>query len=35
MKKYLNIIFQDKEVCNIRVDELTEKFNNSISSYFK
>ncbi len=30
----LNIKIQDKNVCNIRVEELTEKFNNSISSYF-
>ena len=30
----LNIKTQDKKICNIRVEELTEKFNNSISSYF-
>ena len=30
----LNIKIQDKNVCNIRVEELTKKFNNSISSYF-
>jgi phosphoribosylformylglycinamidine synthase len=28
-----NIKIQDKNICNIRVEELTEKFNNSISSY--
>ena len=27
------IKIQDKNICNIRVEELTEKFNNSISSY--
>ena len=30
----LNIKIQDKNICNIRVEELTEKFNNSISDYF-
>ena len=30
----LNIKIQDKNICDIRVEELTEKFNNSISSYF-
>ena len=30
----LKINIQDKNICNIRVEELTEKFNNSISSYF-
>ena len=30
----LNIKIQEKQICNIRVEELTEKFNNSISSYF-
>ena len=30
----LDITLQDKTICNLRVDELTEKFNNSISSYF-
>ena len=30
----LNIKIQDKNICNIMVEELTEKFNNSISSYF-
>ena len=29
----LDIKVQDKNICNIRVEELTEKFNNSISSY--
>ena len=33
-KEYLNIIVEDKELCNIRVDELTKKFNNSLSSRF-
>jgi len=32
--KNLNIKIRDKDICNIRVDELTEKFNNSISDYF-
>ena len=30
----LNIKIQEKQICNIRVEELTEKFNNSISDYF-
>ena len=30
----LKIKIQDKNICNIRVEELTEKFNNSISGYF-
>ena len=30
----LDITFQEKTLCNLRVDELTEKFNNSISSCF-
>ena len=30
----LKINIQDKIICNIRVEELSEKFNNSISSYF-
>ncbi len=30
----LNIKTQQKEICNIRVEELTEKFNNSISGHF-
>ncbi len=30
----LNITFQRKTLCNLRVDDLTEKFNNSISSCF-
>ena len=30
----LKIQIQDKNICNIRVEELTEKFNNSISGYF-
>jgi len=29
----LKIKIQDKNICNIRVEELTEKFNNSISSH--
>jgi len=31
----LNIKINEKNICNIRVEELTEKFNNSISGYFK
>jgi len=30
----LKIKIQDKNICNIGVEELTEKFNNSISDYF-
>ena len=30
----LDITLQDQTLCNLRVDELTEKFNNSISSCF-
>ena len=30
----LNIKIQDENICNIAVEELTEKFNNSISGYF-
>ena len=30
----LNIKIGDEEVCNLYVDELTKKFNNSISNYF-
>jgi len=30
----LKIKIQDKKICNVRVEELTEKFNNSISSHF-
>jgi len=30
----LKIKIQEKNICNIRVEELTEKFNNSISDYF-
>ncbi|WP_288262976.1 phosphoribosylformylglycinamidine synthase subunit PurL [uncultured Prochlorococcus sp.] len=30
----LNMKIQDKNICNIRVEELTKKFNNSISDYF-
>jgi len=30
----LKIKVQEKNICNIRVEELTEKFNNSISSHF-
>jgi len=30
----LNIKIQENNICNIRVEELTEKFNNSISGYF-
>ena len=33
-KDNLNITFEDKELCNLGVDELTKKFNNSISSHF-
>jgi len=30
----LKIKIQDKNICNIMVEELTEKFNNSISDHF-
>ena len=30
----LMIKIQDKNICDIRVEELTEKFNNSISGHF-
>jgi len=30
----LKIKIQDKNICNIRVEDLSEKFNNSISDYF-
>jgi len=30
----LNIQIKEKNICNIRVEDLTEKFNNSISDYF-
>jgi phosphoribosylformylglycinamidine synthase len=30
----LIIKIKEKNICNIRVEELTEKFNNSISGYF-
>ena len=30
----LKINIQDENICNIRVEELSEKFNNSISGYF-
>ena len=30
----LKIKINEKNICNIRVEELTEKFNNSISDYF-
>ena len=33
-KGNLNISVENKELCNIRVDELSEKFNNSISIHF-
>jgi len=33
-KDYLNITSQNEEICNLRVDEITEKFNNSIPSSF-
>ena len=32
--KTLKIKIQDKNICNIMVEELTEKFNNSISDHF-
>ena len=30
----LNIKINEKQICNIGVEELTEKFNNSISDHF-
>ena len=30
----LKIKIQDKNICNIKVEDLTEKFNNSISAHF-
>ena len=30
----LKIDIQNIEICNIKVEELTEKFNNSISGHF-
>ena len=30
----LKIKIKDKNICNIRVEELTKKFNNSISGFF-
>jgi len=33
-EKYLKINIQNKKICNILVDELAHKFNNSISSFF-
>ena len=30
----LTIKIQEKNICNIRVEELSEKFNNSISGHF-
>ena len=33
-KENLTISIQDNELCNLRVDQLTKKFNNSISSCF-
>ncbi len=33
-KENLKIYAENKELCNLRVDELTKKFNNSISSCF-
>ena len=30
----LKIKIQDRNICNLRVEELSEKFNNSISDYF-
>ena len=31
---FLNIKVENLELCNIKVEELSEKFNNSISDYF-
>ena len=33
-ENYLKINIQNKKICNILVDELAQKFNNSISSFF-
>ena len=33
-KENFNISLHNEEICNLRVDEITEKFNNSISSSF-
>ena len=33
-EKNLDITLHEKKLCNLRVDELIEKFNNSISSFF-
>jgi len=33
-KENFNISLHNEEICNLRVDEITEKFNNSISSTF-
>ena len=33
-RETFNVNIQDKNICNIRVEELTEKFNNSISDHF-
>ncbi len=33
-KENLNISIEDDEICNLRVDQLAKKFNNSISSCF-
>ena len=32
--KSFKIKIQEKNICDIEVEELTEKFNNSISNYF-
>ena len=32
--EYFKITIQDENICNIRVEELTKKFNNSISCHF-
>ena len=34
-KENLNIIVEDEEICNLKVDEITKKFNNSISNLFQ
>ena len=33
-EQYLDITLQNQTMCNLKVDQLSEKFNNSISSYF-